>query len=218
MMVTRMTKSLGGIVLVSALFQLFAAWGAPAPAPIQTNLRTYRFTARIKKNAGITPLPVGKVITGTLTYDLKGKNTRPAGAAFADFQSARNSLVFEVGGLRFSSAGDVLFTVGAFDHAEHYQVVAFDLQLPKGWEMDHTRRSQTYGIVLQNAPAKGAVPRAAMPDRLSLSDFTSTRELRLDFFHGVRFPGGAVRGRATVYAVVETLEEVRRPARRGIRD
>jgi hypothetical protein len=208
-MVIRMAKPLGGIVLVAALFHLLATRGAPAPAPFHTNLRTYRFTARIKENAGVTPLAVGKVITGTLTYDLKGKKTRQVGDHGAYFQSARNSLVFEVGGLRFSGAGDVLFTVGAFS-AEHYQVVASDLQLPKGWEMEHTRGSQSYGILLQNAPAKGAVPGVAIPARLSLSAFTSTRELRLDFYHGVRFPGGAVKGRATVYAVVETLEEVRR--------
>ena len=36
------------------------------------------------------------------------------------------------------------------------------------------------------------------------------REVRIEFLQGVRFPGGAVKERATVKAVVESLEEVRR--------
>ena len=76
--------------------------------------------------------------------------------------------------------------------------------------MDHTRRSQSYGVTLQNAPPRAAVPRVAVPDRLTLSDFVTTKELRLDFFHGVRFPGGQVEDRSIVYATVEKLEPVGR--------
>jgi len=64
-MVIRRAKVLSGVVL------LLAAWGAPGPAPRQTNLLTYRVTARITGNAGVTPLAVDKVITSTFTYDLK---------------------------------------------------------------------------------------------------------------------------------------------------
>jgi hypothetical protein len=100
-----------------------------------------------------------------------------------------------------------LVTVGAFPPwAEHFQIVAFDLALPNGWEMDHGGQSQTYGIVLQNVPPRKAIAGLGIPDRISLADFSSTRELRLDFFHGVRFPGGQVIGRAIVSATVESLE------------
>jgi hypothetical protein len=102
-----------------------------------------------------------------------------------------------------------LVTVTAFDHAEDFGMVAYDLKLPKGWEMDHTRRSQAYSFCLQNAPAREVIPReASIPERISLSDFVSTREVRFDFFHGVSFPGGKIRGRATLYATVNTLELV----------
>ena len=99
--------------------------------------------------------------------------------------------------------------VSAFDHAEDFGMVAPDLELPEGWEMDHTRRSQTYSFLLQNVPPRKVIARAgSIPRRLSLSDFVSTREVRFDFFHGVSFPGGKVTDRATLYAAVESLEEV----------
>src|SRR6266542_4051575 len=57
------------------------AWTAPVPATrpvvVRDSTRTYRFTARIEANGGIAPFKVGDTITGTFTYDLKGKNTRP---------------------------------------------------------------------------------------------------------------------------------------------
>jgi hypothetical protein len=100
--------------------------------------------------------------------------------------------------------------VHAFDHAEGFQIVAMDLKLPEGWEMDHRGGSQTDGFLLQNAPSRKVIDRAArIPERVSLFEFVNTREVRLDFFHGVSFPGGKVTNRATVYATVESLEHGR---------
>jgi hypothetical protein len=188
------------------------AWTAPAPLPRRGDgsTRTYRFTAQVEKNGGVTPFNVDKVITGTFTYDRKGKDKFPGHLRWAHYESARNAFSFQLGELRFTGTGDVLVTIGTFDHAEDFGIVAPDLRLPKGWEMDHTRRSQSYGVLLQNAPSKKAIAGLGVPDRLSLASFESTRELRLDFFHGVRFPGGRVNGRATVYGAVKSLKESHR--------
>ena len=179
---------------------------APAPVYRENYTRTFRFTARIKKNDGVTPFKVGELIKGTFTYDLKGENIRPDLIRFGRYRSKRNSFSFQLGELRFTGVGDVLVSVVAWDHEETVSIVAPDLKLPKGWQMDHTRYSQSYGILLQNAPAKKVLRGGGMPDQLSLADFANTRELRLDFAHGVRFPGGRVNDRATVFATVETLE------------
>jgi hypothetical protein len=208
-------RLVGLLVLVSWPFPLAAilpadGWSAPAPSP--RTVRTYRFKARITDNAGITPLRVGDLIRGRFTYDLKARKLRPADRPlpYGHYASARNAIEFEVGDLRFTGAGEVLVTVSAFDHAEHFGVVAPDLKLPKGWEIDHKQGSQTYGFLLQNAPPRKVLAGPGIPDRVALADFVNTKEVRLDFFHGVRFPGGQVNGRATVFAAVESLEEIRR--------
>jgi hypothetical protein len=175
-----------------------------------TFTRTYRFTARITNNEGVTPFKVGELISGSFTYDLRGTNIRPDVPNHGFYSSRRNSLTFQSGDLRFSGVGDILAVVNAFDEVEDFGIVAPDLKLPDGWEMDHTRRSQTYSFLLQNAPTRKVIPRgASIPERVSLSDFVSSREVRFDFFHGVTFPGGKITSRATVYATVESLEEVR---------
>jgi hypothetical protein len=126
--------------------------------------------------------------------------------------TARNSLAFQLGDLRFKGTGKIWVTVATFQHAEHFGIGASDLQLPKGWEVDPagSSRSPACGFLLQNAPSRNVIPRAAIPDRLSLPDFKNTRELGLHFDHGVRFPGGAVKKGVGVRAVIETLEEIRR--------
>src|SRR5262245_40325072 len=146
---------------------------------------TYRFTARIRDNGGITPFKVGEVIRGTFTYDPWGRDQHPDARQNGTFQSSRNALSFQFGDQYFYGTGDVLADVAVFKHAEHFGVIAPDLQLPKGWEMNHTRRSQSYGILFQNAPSKGIITKKGLPNRLSLKDFVNTRELRLAFFHGV---------------------------------
>lgn len=183
------------------------ALSSRAPVPVET--RTYQFKATIKDNAGVTPLKVGESITGQFTYDLRSEPVRKD-KHWAHCKSKRNALVFEYGDLRFVGTGETLVTVSSFPNDEHFGVGAPDLILPKGWEMDHKGGSQTYGILFQNSPPQKVIDGIVIPSRLSLDDFKNVREVRLDFFHGVSFPGGGVKERATVMAVVETLEEVRR--------
>jgi hypothetical protein len=168
---------------------------------------TYRFTARVKTNDGVLPLEPGELIEGTFTYDLDSK---PRRAMFPrnTLDSPRNALSFHLGDLQFSGAGKVLVTVGAHKDAEHFGIVSPDLKLPEGWEMAHTEGSQTFSVFFQNVPAKNVIGPVGIPERISLPDFVSTRELRLDFYHGVRFPGGQVKGRATVFSTVDSLEVV----------
>jgi hypothetical protein len=176
-----------------------------APAPIET--RTYKFKATIKDNAGVTPLKVGESLTGQFTYDLRSEAV-PKGHP-AHHRSKRNALVFEYGDLRFIGIGEILVSVTLSPDCEHFGVIAPDPTLPKGWEMDHKQRSQTYGIFFQNNPPRKPIKGIAIPSKLSFDGFKDVREVRLDFF-GVHFPGGAVKERATVRALVEGLEEVER--------
>jgi hypothetical protein len=205
-MATRIGCLLAGIAFVSAPLT-GSQEIAPAPVPLQT--RTYQFEARVKDNAGITPFKVGDTISGRFTYDLRSEKVR-GNPAFAHYEAVRNSFMFESGDLRFIGAGKTTVSVSSFEHSEHFGIGAPDLDLPKGWEMDHTRRSQTYGVLFQNVPPRKVISGVAIPESLSLSDFKNTLQLRLDFFHGVSFPGGAVKGRATVIGIVEKLEEVKR--------
>jgi hypothetical protein len=205
-----------GLVIMVAMFTLIVdgevnSWArAPAPLVRDHHTRTYRFTARIKSNAGVTPFKVADLIKGTFTYDLRAKNKLPADAPYGSYSSKQNSFAFQLGDLQFTSIGEVGTWITVDDGVEDFSIRAHDVQIPKGWEVDHTGRSQSYGLQLQNVPTKQVFRRVEMPDRLSLKDFVSTREVRLDFFHGVRFPGGQVKGRATVIATVESLDEVRR--------
>jgi hypothetical protein len=181
---------------------------APLKPAADRDLRTYRFTARVTGNGGVTPFQVGAVVKGAVTYDLRGTDRLPAHKESGRYESERNSLSARVGDLEFGAAGGVWATTGAFDSAETFQVVAFDLTLPAGWDMDHTNPGQSYGVVLQNAPPRKALAGKGLPDQVRLADFKDSRELQFDFFGGVKFPGGEVKGRATVRATVEEFEEV----------
>jgi hypothetical protein len=185
---------------------LSAVARAPAPVYRENHTRTFRFKARITKNGGVAPFKVGEVITGTFAYDLKGENIRPDMTRFGRYRSKRNSFSFHLGDLRFTSVGDVLISIVASDGNETFSLTAPDLKLPEGWQMDHTGGSQTYGPLFQNVPPRKVLRGIGLPDRLRLADFVNSRELRLDFGHGVRFPGGKVNERATVIATVERLE------------
>jgi hypothetical protein len=77
------------------------------------------------------------VITGTFTYDVAGKDERSS-PVHGVFHSRGNALSFHVGQLHFKGIGDIIVTTGLFKDAEHFGVVAPDLQLPHGWQMDHT--------------------------------------------------------------------------------
>jgi hypothetical protein len=208
------------------------------PAPDTT--RTYRFAARVQDNGGVTPFRLGSTVRGQFTYDMSAKNQEDERRrrAIANSQTAKarederrkstakqtpedvgrfvsphNRFSFSVDDLHFTgAAGKVAVTTAVFRHAEHFQIVAYDLDLPRGWDMKHDR-GQSYGILLQNAPPRGVVKSAALPNRLPpLASFGSgpkdTRELSLGFYPGVSWPGGRIDKNARVRAVVEELEPV----------
>jgi hypothetical protein len=206
-MFIRRTRLLGltAILSLGAIIGVDTWARAPAPVYRERSTRTYRFTARIKSNDGVTPFKVADLIKGTFTYDLRGKNMRPDIASLGRYRSKRNSITFQLGDLRFTGTGEVLASV-SYRGDEHFAVGSSDLDLPKGWQMDHSGPSQTYTFLLQNAPTRQVIRSIEMPERLSLADFVNTHELRLDFFNGVTFPGGRVKGRATVFANVESLD------------
>lgn len=171
------------------------------------DLRTYQFTARIEKNAGVEPFQVGSTITGWFTYDLAAEDVfMDRRNPVSRHQSLRNMLVFQHGKNRFIGAGRISFDLAWYDIMELFGIVAHDLVLPPGWEIDRIGRSQSFGLVLQNAPPRGVILPNVIPDQLDLASFVDYREFNLDFFHGVTFPGGQVSGRATVHAVMERLE------------
>jgi hypothetical protein len=178
-----------------------------APAPVET--RTYQFQAKIKDNGGVTPFEVGESITGTFTYDRRSNPIRSVPNC-AHRVSDRNAIVFELGDLKFVGTDEVVVAVSSFEGSEHFGMTASDLTLPKGWDMLHKKGSQSYGFALQNVPPKKKIDGTSIPTELVLSDFTSSAEVWLDFYNGVSFPGGAVKGRATVMAHIESLKEVKR--------
>ncbi len=193
--------------------KLVAAPLRPAADP---DLRTYRFTARVTENGGVTPFKVGAVIKVAITYDMRGKDLQADGKEYGRYESKKNAISARIGDLEFRSAGDVWAESGAFSYAEHVQVVAFDLDLPAGWEMDHhsgDKNSNSFGVLFQNAPSRNVLSGKALPDKVNLADFKDTHKLRIDFFSGVKFPGGEVKKRATVLASVEEFEGVP-PAKR----
>src|SRR6516225_8269698 len=117
-MVIRIGNLLGWVTLSAGLLCLFsgsAGDGQAAPAIVQTH--TYRFTACIKVNAGITPLKVGETIKGTFTYDLHGENLRPDVRGLGRYRSKRNALSFQYGDLRFKGVGDISASVTKLDNS-----------------------------------------------------------------------------------------------------
>jgi hypothetical protein len=183
-----------------ALLPLLAATIRP------TETRTYRFTARVQKNGGVTPFQVGSIITGSFTYDMQALNLVKDGLPYGQYRSPRNRFSFQCDGYSFTGTGVIEVTTGLFPYAEHFGIVAFDLELPPGWKMRHNGESHAYSLLLQNAPPRGAVRDVKIPKEVKIKNFISTREVRLTFGHGIRFPGGQVKGEAIVFAKVESLE------------
>lgn len=179
----------------------------PAPVPRRADLSThaYLFTARVTDDGGVTPFKVGSVITGKLSWDSKAKPLSQR-ANQAVWKSRLNSISFQMGPHRFSDVGEVKLVVTRFRFGETYSFVSHDLKVPQGWEIDHTSGSDSYAILLQNAPPRNAIPNLKVPEKITLSQFVSERQLRLDFFHGVRFPGGQAKGQCTVYATIESFK------------
>jgi hypothetical protein len=169
--------------------------------------RTYRFSATIQSNDGVAPFEVGKKITGKFTYDLSGKKNPTTLDWHGRYRSGKNAIGFQFGELKFLGAGEINVNVSTYGRDELFTIVAYDLVLPKGWDIDHKQGSQSYSFMLQNAPSRGVFASPAIPQHLKLADFKDFQEVRLDFFHGVKFPGGEVKKRAIVMAKVESLEE-----------
>jgi hypothetical protein len=189
----------------------------PVVARKPSRLVTYRFTARITDNAGVTPFKVGTKITGEFRYDLTAKNTKNLGPKFAlrgEYESPKNRIVFSYGKHRFLAKGRVEVNTGTIPQiAEDFAIITHDLLMPKGWEFvpppgGKKDRSRAFGIVLQNYPPRGVLPTADLPKALTLSKFLQVRNLAFDFYYGVRFPGGSVMRRAKVEAEIQEIERV----------
>ena len=146
-------QSLSAVVLLIWVCSVTSVRGVPAPARPTEHVRTYRFKARITKNGGVVPFAVDSILIREFTYDLKGRDRRADDKEAGIFESSRNALSFQVAGNRFVAVGSVDATLAVFDHAEHFQIYAKDLELPKGWKMNH--ESQSSSLILQNVPPKG---------------------------------------------------------------
>jgi hypothetical protein len=212
-------------LLLAVILSLMATNAAsaaekPVRARKPARLVTYRFTARITDNAGVTPFKFGSKITGEFTYDLTAKNTKnvpkdlgPKFARRGRYLSNKNRIVFKYGKLRIESTGIVVVNTGTVPGiAESFNMVASNVVLPKGWKIieprDRKERSRAFGIIFQNYPPRGVLPSAHLPKDLDLSKFSNVKNMFLDFFHGVAFPGGAVSRRAKVEAEIQELERV----------
>jgi len=205
-----MMRLLLSATLILAFCHVLPVFLASAHATLPTRTRTYRFTARITDNAGVTPFKVGDLITGAFTYDLEATKEHEVKGQIAVYTSKRHSLTFKVGEWQFVGTGDVKLILCTTDSHEHFGIITGGVQAPKGWEIDPRGPSQSYGFTLQNAPPRKVLTRLDVPRVVSLADFETARQVKLDFYRGVAFPGGKVQGRATVYATVESLEAERR--------
>ena len=202
----RISALLAGLLVLTTVH---TAWGADGPVVARkpSRLRTYRFAAKITKNGGVTPFKVGTMITGEFTYDLAAKDIRQDNSEYGWYKSSKSKLTFNYRQLRFLGTGTIQVKIASSRSHEHFAILTTDLNMPKGWRIEphDTRKkykSRTFGVMLQNAPSKGVLPNDAIPKILDLSKYVTTRHVRLDFFHGVHFPGGSIKRRATVYAVI----------------
>src|SRR5690349_14255781 len=100
------------MVGTTALLGIAASTTAQDQGRAPDDTRTYRFTARIKSNGGVTPFKAGEALIGVFTYDLRGRNKVAENPTNAVFQSARNSISFQVGERRtaFAGVGEVRVT------------------------------------------------------------------------------------------------------------
>jgi hypothetical protein len=207
------------VVLVAGFLSLSASGRADENKPVAARkparLVTYRFTARITDNAGVTPFKVGTKITGEFTYDMTAKNIRNAGPKFAlsgEYKSKRNQIAFTYGKLRFEAKGRVKVTSGTIPRiAEDFSVVSFGLRLPMGWKSieppeNKKYRIPSFGVILQNHPPRKVLPTADIPKALDLAKFVNAKNAYINFPNGLMFPGGILERRVKIEAVIEKLE------------
>ncbi len=180
----------------------------PANLPDASIAVSYRFAARIKDNGGVAWFKTGTVITGQFTYDVDATPLSSRVPNAKRYLSPRNRLVFEYEQERFVGAGDIQVKIGALTQSESFVIRADDLELPSGWVINRAGRFDGYGIGLQNVPPRGVLQDARVPASLELSQFVTSRELQLSFYHGVSYPQGRVDRPALVRADVESLTRI----------
>lgn len=180
----------------------------PVVARKPAKLVTYRFTAKIIRNGGIAPFKVGTKITGQFTYDLNAKKVR-GNNWYAHYDSLNSRIVFKYGSLVFKSKGFTRLAIVQSRRSEHFGVVTYDLEMPKGWRLIPApkplrNRGQSFSVYVDNEPPRNVLQSIAIPRKVDLSNF-SERQFRFDAYFGLEFPGGKVTKRATLYAELEEL-------------
>lgn len=203
---------LPAVLLSLALTTTAFAGQPPVPAKKPNMLRTYRFTAKIFYNTGVTPLKVGTKLSGKFTYDLAARRHQTKVKWCVHYRSPRNKIQIRYRKLVFRSEGIGTVSVGVRRNGhEALSIASGTLKTPKGW------RSHPHAIsgedksyctfTLQNSPARGMLRDTTMPHKLESKGFKG-RTVVLDFQHGVTFPGGRSDKRATVYARIVSLQRV----------
>jgi hypothetical protein len=201
-----------GVILTNAAANAASGDEKRAGARKSGTLVTYRFVATITANGSATPFKTGTKMSGEFRYDVASKDRKPDDLKHGSFESPKNRIVFNYGKLRFEGKGRVRVNTGHYRQiVEHFQIVSFDLRLPKGWKRiqvpGKVDRSSTFSVLLQNAPPAGVFINDKLPQKLELSKFKNCR-VRMDFHHGVIYPGGVVRKRAIIEAKLEALRPV----------
>jgi hypothetical protein len=184
----------------------------PVVARKPNMLRTYRFTAKIIYNTGVTPMKVGTRLTGEFTYGLAAHNVSTL-KRIGRYRSRRNKLSIRYGKLVFRCQDVVTVSVGIStpNRFEAFSISGGKLNVPKGWRShldSFSGMDKSYiTFYLQNSPARALlVDGTRIPSHLDAWKRFQTRTLVLDFQDGVDFPGGRVDKRASVYAKIETLQ------------
>ena len=174
-------------------------------------LRTYRFTAKIIHNTGVTPLRVGTHLTGQFTYSLKASQTASNLKWVGHYRSAKIKIRICYGKLVFSSQDVGWIKVTSTKDQRGLYVGGANLKLPKGWQAKANAvgtRKSSCGFSLQDRGSNTLLPNTSIPSSLAFWKRFETCTVRLDFSHGVRFPGGGADRHAAAFAKVESLERV----------
>jgi hypothetical protein len=218
-------RLLRGVLLVGTITGAALAFGSasalcaerpPAVAGKPDLLRTYRFTATIKGNSGVTPFKVGSKITGKFTYDLAAKDLRRDSQTSGHYKAPGNSIEIRCGSLRFVSIRDVRAHMNLTKpFYEGFSIRASEWTLPKGWRYAPRPAPPTFdscniAISLQNR--RNEIHVLSSGRLLPETDLTKRfrhRAVRMTFYHGIHFPGGSVKKLAVVYAEIDEIEPIR---------
>ncbi|GAB4154636.1 MAG: hypothetical protein Tsb009_31300 [Planctomycetaceae bacterium] len=180
----------------------------PVAARKPNLLRTYRFTAKIIHNGGVTPFKVGTKLTGEFTYDLAAPNTSKL-KWLGFYRSSRTRFAIRYGKLVFSSEGNGWVNVAVRRQQEGMVIEGTSLKLPKGWvaKADLAGKSKTScGISLQNQRSRQILSNTNLPTDLTFWKRFEYCTVSLDFASGTQFPGGSFEKYTRVIAQVEKLD------------